>query len=102
MSRLEDPTSGNKVYKTMPARLRIIYYFGVPARFIYKRYARCRADRVDTRALAHLPAPQIRPHIQSKQKSQPTFPPTTKGRVINRRLNDFKLKCSKSDNISSS
>lgn len=43
-------------------------------RFIYKRYAPCRADRGGTRALAHLLAPQIQPHIQSKQKSQPSRP----------------------------
>jgi hypothetical protein len=66
---------------------------GLPARFIARRYAQCRADRVSTRALAHLLAPQIQPHIQSKQK--PTFPPATKRRINSGRLNEFKLEFSK-------
>jgi hypothetical protein len=47
----------------------------------HKRYAQCRADKGGTRALAHLLAAPIQPHIQSKQKSQP-FPPATKDETV--------------------
>lgn len=46
-----------------------------------KRYAPCRADRVGTCALAHLLATQT-PAAHPKQAKEPTFPPATRGRLI--------------------
>lgn len=56
----------------MPAQLILIYYFGVPARFIYKRYAQCHGTDTVLRTLAHLLA--AHPSATPKQAKEPSVP----------------------------